>query len=82
MAPPRAKHRKRGSTGRPVLLPYDFRQGSSVVEHWSEKPGVESSILSLAISFFADVESSLMKFLIMPIVKDPVLQKVAEVRQE
>ena len=32
-----------------------FRQGSSVVEHWSEKPGVESSILSLGISLFAEV---------------------------
>jgi hypothetical protein len=29
-------------------LNQSFRQGSSVVEHWSEKPGVESSILSLA----------------------------------
>ena len=26
-----------------------MRRGSSVVEHWSEKPGVDSSILSLAI---------------------------------
>ena len=26
-----------------------LRRGSSVVEHWSEKPGVDSSILSLAI---------------------------------
>ena len=28
-----------------------MRRGSSVVEHWSEKPGVDSSILSLAIFF-------------------------------
>jgi hypothetical protein len=31
-----------------------FRRGSSVVEHWSEKPGVVSSILTLGISFSDD----------------------------